>query len=46
MQFKTEKIMNPKKTPELVNGNADRLLTLIAVLLGTTKITKLILMKI
>lgn len=45
MQFKTEKIMNPKKT-EFVNGNADRLLTLIAMLLGTTKITKLILMKI
>lgn len=46
MQFKTEKIMNPKKKTEFVNGNADRLLTLIAVLLGTTKITKLILMKI
>lgn len=39
MQFKTENIMNPKKT-EFVNGNADRLLTLIAVLLGTTKNNK------
>lgn len=45
MQFKTEKIMNPKKK-QFVNGKADRLLTLIAVLLGTAKITKLILMKI